>query len=62
MITTGEFGKGARDEAVRSGATPIDLVDGPGLCNLLREYGMGVKVTERIVEEIVVVPEFFDQF
>lgn len=62
MITTGDFGKGARDEAVRQGATPIDLVDGTALCDLLKEYGMGVKVTTRTVEDVEIVASFFDQF
>ena len=62
MITTGDFGKGARDEAVRPGATPIDLVDGDALCELLKQYELGVKVTTRIVEDVEISPGFFDQF
>ncbi len=62
LITTGEFTKGARDEAVRAGATPIDLVDGNELCELLKQYELGVKVTTRTVEDVEIVPAFFDQF
>lgn len=62
LITTGEFGKGARDEAVRAGATPIDLVDGERLCELLKQYELGVKVATRTVEDVVIVSDFFNRF
>ncbi len=62
LITTGSFTRGSREEAARDGAPPIDLVDGDELCNLLKEYGLGVRVTTRTVEDIEVTPDFFDQF
>ena len=62
LITTGAFTRGAREESARDGAPPIDLVDGDELCNLLKEYGLGVRVTTRTVEDIEVTPDFFDQF
>lgn len=62
LITTGSFTRGARQEATRDGAPPIDLVDGEELCQLLKKYGLGVKVTERVIEEIEVDLGFFDQF
>ncbi len=60
LITTANFTKSAKDEATRDGATPVDLVDGERLCDLLKQYGLGVSVKERIEEDVTVHPEFFD--
>jgi restriction system protein len=60
LITTGTFTAEARAEASRAGAPLIDLIDGNDLCSLLKQYQLGVTTTERIVEEVVVVAEFFD--
>jgi restriction system protein len=60
LITTANFTKSAKDEATRDGATPIDLVDGERLCDLLKQFGLGVSVKERIEEDVTVHPEFFD--
>ena len=60
LITTGSFTRSARDEATRDGAPPVDLVDGNELCDLLKEYGLGV--TTRVIEDIEIDPVFFDQF
>jgi restriction endonuclease Mrr len=38
---------------------PIDLIDGDGLCELLKRYELGVKTTVRQVEEVAIHPEFF---
>ena len=57
FITTGTFTTGAKREAVRDGAPPIDLIDGEDLCDLLKKYSLGVKVVE-IVERV----EFDDAF
>ena len=62
LITTASFTKGAREEATRDGAPPVDLVNGDELCNLLKEYRLGVKVTKRTIKDIEIEPEFFDQF
>ena len=62
LITTGDFTKAARDEAVREGATPIDLVDGEGLCDLLKQYELGVTVTLRTVEDVDINSAFFANF
>lgn len=47
FITTGRFTREAEREAVREGATAIDLIDGEQLCMLLKGKGLGVvtKVT-----------------
>jgi restriction system protein len=59
LITTGSFTRDARDEATRDGAPPIDLIDGDRLCDLLKEFEMGVHVATRTIEEISIQPEFF---
>ena len=57
FITTGHFTRSAKREAVRDGAPAIDLVDGMGLCDLLKELELGV-ATET-VEVTRPRPEFF---
>lgn len=60
LITTGVFTPGARQEATRDGAPPIDLIDGELLCELLKKHQLGVRITERVVEDVEVVDSFFD--
>jgi restriction system protein len=62
LITTGSFTRDAQAEAIRDGAPPVELIDGDRLCDLLREYGLGVDVRQRIEEDVVVNPEFFDEY
>lgn len=57
IITTSTFTADARKEAIRDGAPAIDLVDGEALCELLKEYRLGIAV--RTVEEIGVDEPFF---
>lgn len=59
IITTGTFSPDARREATRDGAPPIDLIDGDGLCQKLKELGLGVST--QLVEEVAIKPEWFDQ-
>ena len=60
LITTGTFTADAKREATREGAPPIDLIDGERLCGLLKDHQLGVRTTERIVEDVEVIPSFFD--
>ncbi|WP_256842256.1 restriction endonuclease [Ornithinimicrobium cryptoxanthini] len=60
LITTGTFTADAKAEATRDGAPPIDLIDGLRLCDLLKKNRMGVEVKERTVEDVTVVPGFFE--
>ena len=62
LITTGSFTKGATEEATRDGAPPVELVDGDRLCDLLREYRLGVSVTQRVEEDVTIQDEFFAQY
>jgi restriction system protein len=59
IITTGTFSREAKAEATRDGAPPIDLVDGEQLLDKLRELRLGVTV--KMIEQVSVVPEFFDE-
>ncbi len=60
FLTTGTFTLGAKREATRDGAPPIDLIDGEALIDLLKDRKMGVKVTPRTVEDIEIIPEYFE--
>lgn len=59
LITTGTFTSDARKEATRDGAPPIDLIDGSSLCDLLKQYAVGVTTTERVVEDVKVETDYF---
>ena len=52
LITTASFTPSAREEANRDGAPPVDLVDGKELCDLLKEYELGVSTRIREVEDV----------
>ena len=60
IITTGTFTPSAHIEAIRPGAPTIDLIDGSGLCDLLKETKIGVKVKK--VEEIEIDEAVFQEF
>lgn len=59
LITTGTFTGRPKKETSRDGATPIELIDGDKLCDLLKRYDLGVRTRQRIVEDIDIVAEFF---
>ncbi|MDE0678716.1 MAG: restriction endonuclease [Gammaproteobacteria bacterium] len=48
FITTGSFTSQASEEATRSGAITIDLIDGDRLCDLLKENELGVETIEQV--------------
>jgi hypothetical protein len=50
-----------RIKATRDGAPPLDLIDGRRLCDLLKQYELGVRTTIRHVEDVEVVGDFFDE-
>lgn len=58
IITTGNFSRDAKKEAIRDGAPPIELVDGQLLVELFRKNELGIK--PKIVFEIN--KDFFDEF
>lgn len=57
FITTGNFTSQASEEATRDGAIAIDLIDGERLCELLRQYELGVKT--EMIEKVVVNSDWF---
>jgi restriction system protein len=59
LITTGTFTAEAKQESTRDGASPIDLIDGDRLCELLKEYRLGVRTDLRQVEDVTVDGDFF---
>jgi restriction system protein len=60
LITPGTFTPGAKQEASRDGAPPIEMIDGQRLTELLKEHRLGVQVTT--VEQVTVDGDFFAQF
>lgn len=58
IITTGIFSREAIKEAIRDGATPIDLIDGNELATHLKELGIGVEV--KLVEKVIVKNTWFE--
>jgi restriction system protein len=60
LITTATFSPAAREEATRDGAPPVDLISGEDLCDLLKDHELGVVTTTRLIEDVHVVEDFFD--
>lgn len=60
FITTGTFTRDAKQESIRDGAPPIDLVDGSQLAYKLKELKLGVDI--KIEEEITINNVFFEQY
>jgi restriction system protein len=42
LITTGSFTRDAQAEATRDGVPPVELIDGDRLCDLLKEFRLGL--------------------
>ena len=57
LVTTGTFTGSAKAEAIRDGAPPVDLIDGEELCDLLKQYRLGIDVQR--VEQVTVEEAFF---
>jgi restriction system protein len=58
LITTGTFTAEAKREATRDGAPPVELIDGSDLCDLLKEYAVGVST--RSIEVVEIQESYFD--
>ena len=58
FITTGTYTREAIKEATRDGASPIDLIDGDNLVDMLKQLRLGVVV--RMVEEVEVNTTWFE--
>lgn len=59
FITTGHFTSQASDEATRDGAIAIDLIDGDRLCDLLKDYSLGVQT--EMIEQVSIQSDWFDR-
>lgn len=59
FITTGTFTNGAKTEAQRDGAPPVDLVDGEELCEILKNLKLGVKT--EVIEKCSIDESWFDK-
>lgn len=57
LITTGTFTSEAKREAGRDGAPPVELIDGQDLCELLKEFNVGVAT--RLIEAVEIDEDFF---
>jgi restriction system protein len=57
LVTTSGFTPAATQEASRDGVTPIDLIDGERLVELLKQFGLGVRV--EMVESVSIEREWF---
>jgi len=57
FITTGTFTSQASEEATRDGAIAIDLIDGVRLCDLLKQYDLGVSTT--MIEKVDIQADWF---
>jgi restriction system protein len=57
IISTGNFTREARSEALRDGATPIDLIGGNDFAEKLKELKLGIAV--EMVEQVKIDEEWF---
>ena len=57
FITTGTFSREAIKEAKRDGVPTVDLINGEQLTEKLKELRLGLEV--KLVEEIIIKPDFF---
>lgn len=58
VITTGTFTTDAKREAIRDGATPVELVDGDKLVDMFEELSLGL----RTKKDFEVDEQFFEQY
>jgi restriction system protein len=59
LITTGTYTSEAKRESTRDGAPPVELIDGDQLCDLLKQYELGVHCSVRQIEDVAVDSGFF---
>jgi restriction system protein len=58
ILTTGTFTTDVKREAIRDGATPIEIVDGDKLLEMFEKLKLGL----RPKEDYEIDQEFFDQY
>ena len=57
FITTGNFTSQSYEEATRDGAIAIDLIDGERLCDLFKQYDLGVR--KEMIEKVTIIEDWF---
>ena len=62
LLTTGWFTRDAQLEATRDGPATIELIDGERLCDLLKQYEIGVLTKTRIIEDVHIDLGYFASF
>jgi len=60
IITTGNYTRDAIKEAQRDGVAPIDLINGIELIEKLKELKLGIRVTQKVIEEVTIDKDWFD--
>lgn len=60
LVTTGRFTTSAKEEATRTGAIAIDLIDGEDFAERLKILQLGVKIQKRIIEDVTINEEWFE--
>ena len=60
LLTTASFSREAMREAYREGVTPVDLIDGHMLADMLRDLELGVVSHTSTMEHIDVDEEYFE--
>ena len=59
ILTTGRFTTEAQREATRDGAMPVDLIDGELLIERIKELELGLRIVQRVVEDVEVDRNWF---
>jgi restriction system protein len=62
IMTTGTFSRDAKSEALRDGATPLDLVDVDDLVRMCKELQIGIKTEQKMIEVVQVNKNYFLEF
>ncbi len=62
IMTTGTFSRDAKLEALRDGATPLDLIDGDELVQMLKDNQIGIKTEQKVIELVHVNKNYFLEF
>lgn len=64
ILTTGTFTREAKAkaEAIRDGAPTLDLIDGVEFVQMLKNFRLGICVTQKIIEEESVDSAWFQKY
>jgi restriction system protein len=62
LIRTGSFNRDAPCGGNSGRCTSRELIAGDRLCDLLKDYRLGIEVRHRVEEDVTVNTEFFDEY